>query len=66
MVIQEGLVQPASEYTMSCSAWDFVKVYSHFLNGAYDLGLRGHMINVASWKPLLNYPKGHCMEVITT
>lgn len=61
---QEGLVQADPEYAMSYRVWE--PVYSYFLHKAYDPGLRARMINGASWKTLINSPKVHCMEKITT
>lgn len=61
---QEGPVQAAPEYAMSYSTQE--PVYCYFLLKAYDPGLRAHVINGASWKMLVNSPKVHCMEKITT
>lgn len=60
---QEELEQAACECALSYSVQE--PVHNYPLLTAYDLGLRARMIN-ASWKTLVNSPKVHCMEKITS
>lgn len=61
MVIQEGHVRA----TKSRSVWEFVKVHSHFLHRAYDLGLRGHVTMEAAPKLLQSPLYGNNNHLMT-